>query len=60
MEELYSQGKARAIGVSNFSSDRVMDLMIHNNVTPAVNQIEVNPFNQQIGTLKFLQEQHRC
>ena len=56
MEELYSQGKARAIGVSNFHSDRVMDLMIHNNVRPAVNQIEVNPFNQQIETLKFLQE----
>ena len=56
MEELYAQGKARAIGVSNFHSDRVMDLMIHNEVTPAVNQIEVNPFNQQIESLKFLQE----
>jgi len=33
-----------------------MDLMIHNNVTPAVNQIEVNPFNQQVQGLKFLQE----
>jgi diketogulonate reductase-like aldo/keto reductase len=56
MEELYAQGKARAIGVSNFHADRVMDLMIHNDVTPAVNQIEVNPFNQQIEMLKFLQE----
>ena len=56
MEELYAQGKARAIGVSNFHSDRVMDLMIHSEVTPAVNQIEVNPFNQQIESLKFLQE----
>ena len=56
MEELYSQGKVRAIGVSNFQPDRVMDLMIHNNVTPAVNQIEVNPFNQQAEGLKFLQE----
>jgi 2,5-diketo-D-gluconate reductase A len=56
MEELYSQGKARAIGVSNFQPDRLMDLMIHNNVKPAVNQIEVNPFNQQIEGLKFLQE----
>ena len=56
MEELYAQGKARAIGVSNFHADRIMDLMIHNDVTPAVNQIEVNPFNQQIAGLKFLQE----
>ena len=56
MEELYSQGKARAIGVSNFHSDRIMDLMIHNDVAPAVNQIEVNPFNQQIDRLEFLQE----
>jgi len=56
MEELYSQGKVRAIGVSNFQPDRLMDLMIHNNVTPAVNQIEVNPFNQQVQGLKFLQE----
>jgi diketogulonate reductase-like aldo/keto reductase len=56
MEELYSQGKVRAIGVSNFHSDRVMDLMIHNKVKPAVNQIEVNPFNQQIERLNFLKE----
>jgi 2,5-diketo-D-gluconate reductase A len=56
MEELYSQGKARAIGVSNFQPDRVMDLMIHNNMRPAVNQIEVNPFNQLAEGLKFLQE----
>jgi diketogulonate reductase-like aldo/keto reductase len=56
MEELYQQGKIRAIGVSNFQPDRIMDLMIHNKVTPAVNQIEVNPFQQQIETQKFLQE----
>lgn len=56
MEELHRQGKARAIGVSNFQPDRIMDLMIHNEVTPAVNQIEVNPFNQQIDAQKFLQE----
>jgi diketogulonate reductase-like aldo/keto reductase len=56
MEELYRQGKARAIGVSNFQPDRIMDLMIHNKITPAVNQIEVNPFNQQIDAQKFLQE----
>jgi 2,5-diketo-D-gluconate reductase A len=56
MEELYQQGKVRAIGVSNFPPDRIMDLMIHNDITPMVNQIEVNPFQQQIATQKFLQD----
>ena len=56
MEELYQQGKVRAIGVSNFHPDRIMDLMIHNKITPAINQIEVNPFQQQIDAQKFLQE----
>jgi diketogulonate reductase-like aldo/keto reductase len=56
MEQLYQQGKARAIGVSNFHPDRIIDLMIHNKITPAVNQIEVNPFHQQIEPQKFLQE----
>jgi 2,5-diketo-D-gluconate reductase A len=56
MEELYQQGKVRAIGVSNFLPDRIMDLMVHNQITPAVNQIEVNPFQQQIDTQKFLQD----
>ena len=56
MEDLYREKKIRAIGVANFQPDRIMDLMIHNEITPAVNQIEVNPFNQQIDTQKFLQE----
>jgi diketogulonate reductase-like aldo/keto reductase len=56
MEELNREGRTRAIGVSNFQPDRVMDLIIHNEVVPAVNQIETHPFNQQIETLKFLQE----
>jgi 2,5-diketo-D-gluconate reductase A len=56
MEELYGQGKIKAIGVSNFQPDRIMDLMIHNKITPAVNQIEVNPFQQQIETQTFLQD----
>ena len=56
MEELYQQGKIRAIGVSNFQPDRIMDLMIHNQITPAVNQIEVNPFQQQIDNQKFFQD----
>jgi 2,5-diketo-D-gluconate reductase A len=56
MEHLYQEKKIRAIGVANFQPDRIMDLMIHNKIIPAVNQIEVNPFNQQIDTQKFLQE----
>ncbi len=56
MEELYQQGKIRAIGVSNFQPDRIIDLMIHNKIAPAINQIEVNPFQQQIGTQQFLKE----
>jgi 2,5-diketo-D-gluconate reductase A len=56
MEELYQQGQIRAIGVSNFQPDRIMDLMIHNKITPAINQIEVNPFQQQIDTQEFLQD----
>ncbi len=56
MQELYRAGRTRAIGVSNFQPDRIMDLIVHNEVTPAVNQIETHPFNQQIETQKFLQE----
>jgi len=56
MEELYRQGKIRAIGVSNFQTDRIMDLMVHNKITPVVNQIEVNPFQQQVDSQKFLQD----
>lgn len=56
MEEFYKDGRVRAIGVSNFQPDRLMDLIIHNEMRPAVNQIETNPFNQQIDTRKFLQE----
>jgi 2,5-diketo-D-gluconate reductase A len=56
MEELYQEGRVRAIGVSNFHPDRVMDLIVHNQVAPAVNQIETHPFNQQIATQAFLQE----
>lgn len=58
MEELYRAGRIRAIGVSNFHPDRVMDLIVHNQVVPAVNQIETHPFNQQIDTQKFLAENH--
>lgn len=48
MEELLAEGRVRAIGVSNFASDRLVDLILHNKVVPAVNQVETNPFCQQI------------
>ena len=56
MEDLYQEKKIRAIGVANFQPDRIMDLMIHNKIIPAVNQIEINPFHQQIDAQKFLQD----
>jgi 2,5-diketo-D-gluconate reductase A len=55
MQELYTEGKIRAIGVANFHPDRVMDLIINSGFTPAVNQIETHPFHQQISTQEFLQ-----
>lgn len=54
MEELYKAGKVRAIGVSNFHPDRVMDIIMFNEIAPAVNQVETHPFNQQIENQKFL------
>lgn len=56
MEELYKEGRVRAIGISNFHPDRVVDLMAFNEIVPAVNQIETHPFHQQLETQKFLQE----
>lgn len=47
MEELYREGAVRAIGVSNFQPDRLVDLILHNEVAPAVNQVETHPFCQQ-------------
>ncbi|MBC2186512.1 aldo/keto reductase [Listeria sp. FSL L7-0253] len=57
MEELQADGKIKAIGVSNFSVDRVVDLAAFNDVTPQVNQIEVNPFQQQTGNLELLRKE---
>lgn len=47
MEELYKEGKIKAIGVSNFYPDRLVDICLFNEVVPAVNQVEVNIFHQQ-------------
>ena len=56
MQELYKEGKIRAMGVSNFHPDRLTDLIVHNEVVPAVNQVETHPFQQQIETQQFMQE----
>jgi diketogulonate reductase-like aldo/keto reductase len=56
MQELYRGKKVRAIGVSNFHPDRLIDLIVHNEIVPAVNQIETHPFHQQNETQQFLQE----
>lgn len=56
MEELYKEGRIRAIGVSNFYPDRLMDLLLHHEVVPAVNQIETHPYWQQEEAQQFLKE----
>lgn len=57
MEDLYREGKIKAIGVSNFLPDRLMDLIVHNEIVPAVNQVETHPFYQQIESTAFMKEQ---
>lgn len=54
-ERLYKEGRIRAIGVTSFSNERLQDLFLHNEVKPAVNQLETNPFFQQKAANKFLQ-----
>lgn len=56
MQELYNEGKIKAMGVCNFLPDRLMDLIVNSGFTPAVNQIETHPYNQQIDSQKFLQD----
>lgn len=56
MQELYKEGKIRAIGVSNFYPDRLLDLVLHSEVTPAVNQVEVNPFFQRTEDQQIMQD----
>lgn len=54
MEEMYKEGKIRAIGVSNFYPDRLIDLIKFNKVVPAINQVETHPFNQQVKGKKIM------
>jgi 2,5-diketo-D-gluconate reductase A len=56
MEQAHKSGKLRAIGVSNFQPDRLMDIKAFNEVAPAVNQIEINPFHQQAESVNFMGE----
>ncbi|WFE84123.1 aldo/keto reductase [Parabacteroides chongii] len=56
MEEAYKAGKARAIGVSNFYPDRLVDLAECCEIKPAVNQVETHVFNQQIEPQRIMEE----
>jgi 2,5-diketo-D-gluconate reductase A len=56
MQNLHKEGRARAIGVSNFHPDRLVDLIDHNEIVPAVNQIETHPFHQRVGDQKLMSE----
>lgn len=56
MEELYEEGKIRAIGVCNFYPERLADLCVNAKVVPAVNQVELHPFFQQEGALQTMKE----
>lgn len=56
MEELHRAGKIRAIGISNFYPDRLVDFALHNAIVPAVNQIELHPFHQQEEALALHRE----
>ncbi|NUS42163.1 MAG: aldo/keto reductase [Mycobacteriaceae bacterium] len=56
MQRLHAEGRIRAIGVSNFAPDRVVDLIVNNEVVPAVNQIETNPFHQRVDEQQISRE----
>lgn len=57
MEEAYEAGKLKAIGVSNFYSDQVKNLELFTEIKPAVNQLEINPWNQQVDEVNFNQQE---
>lgn len=57
MQELYRESHVRAIGVCNFAADRLVDLVIHNEIVPAVNQIETHPFKQNVQYQQLLREE---
>jgi 2,5-diketo-D-gluconate reductase A len=55
MQELRAEGVLRSIGVSNFFPDRLVDLIMHNEITPAVDQIETHVFNQRTADQQVMQ-----
>jgi len=57
MQDLYKAGRIRAIGVSNFATDRLADLIGFNDVKPAVNQVETHVFNQQQQSARFMSDE---
>ncbi|KAB1138676.1 aldo/keto reductase [Micromonospora sp. AMSO12t] len=56
MQDLYGEGLIKAIGVSNFHPDRLVDLIVHNDVVPAVDQIETHPFHQRVADQQLMRE----
>lgn len=56
LEDLYEEGKIRAIGISNFYPDRVVDICSFARIRPMVNQVETHPFNQQIEAQKWMEK----
>ena len=56
MEELYQEGKIKAIGVCNFLPDRLIDLILSHNIVPMVNQIELHPFYQEKELCKIMEK----
>ncbi len=55
MEKLHRDGVLRSIGVSNFHPDRLVDLIMHNEITPAVDQVETHVFNQRAADQQVMQ-----
>ena len=60
MEDLYEEGKIKAIGVCNFETDRLVDLILNNKIVPAINQIELHPFHQQTSLREVMKKYEIC
>lgn len=58
LEDLYTEGRVRAIGVSNFSSDRLVDLASFARIAPMVNQVEMHPYHQQTEAKGWMDKYH--
>lgn len=58
LQELYRAGKIKAIGVSNFAPDRLADIVAFSEISPHVNQVETNPFHQQVEAQKNMEKRN--